>query len=405
VASSLAYGIVFIQNFSIAYFSSVNFFGEVSLLISLFSTLYIIFTCGLNAVVVRFFFDKKYNEDQKALISNITSLWLIFGVILMLFLLIAGYFTLVWRKILPLNYYSEFIPVVLGAFFYSSTEIFPSIFIAREKPQKYAILLILSRATIFLLLHATIFVVGESSTYVATSLLLSGLVMFAVIAFVVQAIPVFPVNKLYVKEIFAYAFPLMIYALGGIGYSHGYRIIISTWLSYQDLAIFTLASQISLVYYLTASSWLTGFSPKAYMALETHHGNPAAIRFYIKLLLAIGLGLGIVIIPVSYLFLTYFKDGAFYSSVSILPFLLLGQFFFLLYSYNYVLATFYKETKILTYSMFAGVIVSLFLAFFLVKQVNLWGAAVPIMCGLFVQFLVSLILVQRVIKARKKSET
>ena len=56
-ASVVGYGIVFLQNFSLAYFLSVEFFGEITLIISLFSTLYVLFTFGLNAVLQRFYFD------------------------------------------------------------------------------------------------------------------------------------------------------------------------------------------------------------------------------------------------------------------------------------------------------------------------------------------------------------
>jgi O-antigen/teichoic acid export membrane protein len=249
-------------------------------------------------------------------------------------------------------------------------------------------------------LHLTVFIFGESSTHAAIALCLSGLFMFVVVAVAAQVFPLIRINRIRLKEIFFYAFPLMIYALGGIGYSHGYRVIISTWLRYDDLAMFTLASQISMVYYLAASSSITGFAPRAYKALEEQQGDPRAIRFYFKILLAIGLGMGVLVVPASYMFLLFFKGGAFYNSTLILPMLLLGQFFFLLYNYNYILSTFYKETNILTYSMVAGVSVSLILAVILVEKENLWGAAIPVTCGLFIQFVTSLILVRRVVKKR-----
>jgi O-antigen/teichoic acid export membrane protein len=402
-ASTIAYGIVFIQNFSIAYFSSVNFFGRATLLYSLFSTLYIVFTCGLNGVVVRFFFDKKYNENQKDLISNVAALWQSFGMVLTVLLLVAGYFLLTWTEILRLDYFSEFVPIVVGAFLYSSTEIFPSVFIAKEKPLKYAGLLIASRGITFVLLHASLFFAGESASYMSLSLLASGVVMCVLIMIVTGAYKKSPDNTAYRREIFFYALPLMVYALGGIGYSHGYRVIISSWLSDEHLAIFTLASQVSLVYYLTASSSVTGFSPRAYKALEATNGDPRSIRFYIKLLLAVGVGTAFLVVPAAYVFLIYFKEGAFFESTRILPVLLIGQFFLLMYSYNYILCTFYKETRILTYAMVFGVATSLLLAFLLIKRVNLWGASVPVMCGLFIQFLVSMLLIRRVIRARRES--
>lgn len=394
----MAFGLVFIQNFSLAYFTSIAFFGRLTLLISLFSTLYVLFTCGLNAVVLRFFFDKKYSEDPKGFVSHVASLWLVFGVVLAVFFLIMGYFGLVWKKLIPIEYYGEFVPIVIGSFFYSFMEIFPNIFIAQERPIKYAFCLVASRLIIFMLLHTSVFLFNESTFHVAIALLISGVSLSIGGIFLFRIFPLFPLNRKQIKEIFIYSFPLMVYALGGIGYSHGYRLIISTWLPYRDLALFTLASQIALVYYLTAASCMIGFSPKAYKALETHQGDPKAIKFYIRLLLVIGIGIGIIVIPASYVFLRYFKDGAFHDSTRVLPYLFLGQFFFFLYSYNYILCTFYKKTRILTYSMFAGVTVSLCLALLLIKHGTLLGAAIPVACGLFIQFLFSYILTQRVIR-------
>jgi len=296
-ASSIAYGIVFVQSFSIAYLSSTDFFGRVTLLISLFSTLYVIYTCGLNAVVIRFYFDNRYSTRLQSFISHISYLWVLFGIIITLLLLILGYTFLEWKKLLPFSYYSEFIPIVLASYFYSSTEIFPSIFIAQEKPFKYAFFLISSRFVIFGLLHVAIFVIGESSFFVAMALLFSGLFMFALNILIIKSFPTFEIDRIHIKEIFMYSFPLMIYALGGIGYSHGYRIIISSSLSFDEQASFTIASQIAMVYYLTAASVITGYYTKVYSALEKQNGDPRAIRFYLKLLFGIGLGVGIIVLP------------------------------------------------------------------------------------------------------------
>ncbi|MCX8491996.1 MAG: oligosaccharide flippase family protein, partial [Cyclobacteriaceae bacterium] len=214
---------------------------------------------------------------------------------------------------------------------------------------------------------------------------------------------IFPINNLkrnHLKDILAYSFPLMLYALGGIGYSHGYRIIISNWLSLKDLAVFSFTVQIAQIYYLTASSSVTGFYPKAYKALEENQGQVKSVAFYFKILLSLGLLLGACIFPLSYLLLKYFKNGTYISGIQILPILFMGQFVFLLYGYNYILCTFYKETKILTYSMLAGVTVSLILAKILLNESKLWGAAIPMLSGLTVQFVLSWYLIRRVVFRR-----
>jgi O-antigen/teichoic acid export membrane protein len=397
-ASTLGYGIVFIQNFSMAFFLSIDFFGKFSLILSLFSTLYVLFTFGLNAVVLRFFFDKKYGSDRKRFISHITAIWLVLGGILTVLFLLLGYQLIGIKQYLQLDYGSEFIPILLAAFFFSFTEIFPNFFVARDKAVHYAASLVLSRALIFILLHVAVFIFGESSFHISLMFFLSAIILFVAGVLTFQVFPIGKLKQEDLKEILLYAFPLMIYALGGIGYSHGYRVIISNWLSYKDLAIFSLASQIASVYYLGAASCITGLYPKAYKRLEESGGNQRSIRFYLRALLYVGLGLQISILPLSYLFLLYFKSGSFYPAFEILPILLIGQFIFFIYGYSYILCTFHKKTSILTYSMFAGVITSLLLAYLLLGHASLWAAALPIASGFLVQFTTSLLMIVRVAK-------
>lgn len=395
-ASTFGYGIVFLQNFSLAYFLSIDFFGQITLIISLFSTFYVLFTFGMNAVVQRFYFDKYFNREKKALLSHVATLWLGLGVCLCVVLMIIGYQAFKIHALFKLDYHREFLPILFGAFLFSFTEIFPNFFIVREKPTYYALWLIMSRGTIFIILHAVVFISGESSVHISQGLLFAGagLAVAGVIAF--RIFPLQALQKTQLKDILVYSLPLMIYALGGIGYSHGYRVIISNWLTFEDLAIFSLTNQIALVYYLTAASCITGLYPKAYKALEEHNGSRSAIRFYFKLLIVIGVGLMIVIGPAGYFFLHHFKGGAFENGLKIFPMLLAGQFIFFLYSYNYVLCTFYKKTQIITYSMLAGVFTSLCMAYLLLQKFSLLGAAIPIISGVIVQFIISFISVNAV---------
>ena len=398
IASTIGYGIVFIQNFSLAYLLSISFFGKISLIISLFSTLYVLYTFGLNAVVLRFHFDKNYNTDRRKLISHIVSIWLMLGVILTVVLLLLGYRFLVIDRFLQIEYYTEFLFILFAAFLFSFTEILPNFFIAEEKPYSYAIYLVLSKAVIFSFLLLGVYLYGESSLYLSGMLFLSSLALFITGALYFKIYHLIRIKKENLKEILIYALPLMVYALGGIGYSHGYRVIVSNSLTYKDLAIFSLASQLASVYYLAAASSITGLYTKAYKRLEESNGKPETIRFYLRALIYVGLGMQILILPVVYLFLIYFKHGEFLNSFQILPVLIFGQFVFFLYGYNYILCTFYKKTNILTYSMFFGVITSLLLSFLMIRESNVLMAAIPVVCGLVVQFVISFLVIKRVVK-------
>ncbi|MBK7312092.1 MAG: oligosaccharide flippase family protein [Sphingobacteriaceae bacterium] len=402
MASAIGYGIVFIQNFSLAYILPISFFGKVSLIISLFSTLYVLFTFGLNAVVLRYYFDKEYKKDKKSLVSHVVVMWFLLGGCLLLVLGLLGYKLVHVDQYLQIDFVKEYLLIVLAAFLYSFSEIFPNLFIVEEKPLKYALFLILSKALMFGLLLVGIFLYGESSFHVSLMLLIVSLVMFLAMVIVFKVFPLTQIKKENVMELLRYAFPLMIYALGGIGYSHGYRVIISGSLNYNDLGLFSLSAQLASVYYLAVSSSITGLYPKAYKRLEESNGHPKMIRFYLRALIYIGLGTIVIILPLTYLFLMYFKNGAFLSSFTVLPVLIFGQFLFFIYAYSYILCTYYKKTNILTFSMFAGIITSLSLAFILIRESNILMAAIPVACGLLVQLIISLIATHTV--ARKNPQ-
>ena len=403
-ASVVAFGIVFIQNFLFAFLFSLDFYGKVTLVISVFTTLYTIFVFGLNTFILRFFFDKKYQENERDLISHTVVFWFLFGTIVNIFLLLVGYYLFEVKKLLDVDYFQEFIPLLMGAFFISFTEIFPSLFIVKERPFFYAYSLIAVRGSVFLFLTTSFYVYGESVPHFSHMLLYCGLTLSVIGFFIFKVFPITRILPKYLNEMFGFSFPLMIYALGGIGYSHGYRVIISNWLSFEHQAIFSFTNQLTQIYYLIVASILTGFYPKAYLALEQNNGNVKAIRFYFKLLLSLGIVLAIGMLPMVYVFLKYFKSGMFFSGMQIFPILLFGQFVFILYSYNYLLCAYHKKTKILTYSMIAGVSVSLLLASLLLNQSSVMMASLPILCGLITQFLISFILINSYVNKKKHIE-
>jgi O-antigen/teichoic acid export membrane protein len=393
MASIMGHGIVFIQNFSLAFFLTKSDYGSLTLLISLFSTLFVIFTLGLNSVALRFVFEAKYQSNAKALTSHLFFVWSICGIPLLAAFGLIGYFGIIEYGILELSFAFQFLPILFGAFLFSFVEIFPSFFIVKHKPLHYAVSLIASRATIFILLHIGLLLFGSSANS-AWLLLLSGLILCLVGIGVFKIFPFSVPRRADVLPILTYAFPLMLYALGGIGYSHGYRVLIGGLLSPEDLAVFSLTSQISAVFYLTATSSITGLYPIAYEALTNSGGNSATIKFYLKRIFITGVILLLILGPISWVFLKFFKNGEYEKGTIILPILLAGQFVYFLYAYNYILCTFHKKTKVLTYSMCVGVVVSLSLAFVLLERIGVLGAAIAVSSGLTAQTIFSGILIR-----------
>src|SRR5690606_38240637 len=104
------------------------------------------------------------------LTSHVAIVWFLLGLLFIAGLSGSGYILLVVNHFLPLDFYSEFIPVLLGAFLFSFTEIFPNFFIVQDKPVSYAFWLFVSRASTFLFLHLAVFRVGESSQLMAMML-------------------------------------------------------------------------------------------------------------------------------------------------------------------------------------------------------------------------------------------
>ncbi|MBI5482357.1 MAG: oligosaccharide flippase family protein [Deltaproteobacteria bacterium] len=378
----VGFGITTLQNFYFAYVTDEHLFGEITLLLATFLTLNTLFLAGLESAIIRFYFDRDAFASRSSLLSHLAAFWAVSAGLLLVPLLAGGYLVLQVYHLVPLRFFPDYVVITVGSLCFSFVGVFQNVYIASKEPWNYGLLLIVSRLLLFVGLAVALPAAGGSTTMMCVGALAAALLSMVVSIPVLRLFPLAAVDPKRVLRLASYTVPLGLNSLGGLGFSHGYKVILASSLTFRDLGLYNIATQFSSAFYLVASSLLNAYTARAYSALEQDGGRRRAIRFYLVVVVAIGLLIGVVSIPATYVFLIYFKHGAFRPSFGLAAVLIAGQFAFLLSSYPYILITHVKRTVYIGVATVAGVAATLVIAHFLLGPLGTYGAAIATSLGL-----------------------
>lgn len=389
LATGIGYGITFLQNIIFAFFVDVEYYGKISLVISLFTLVATLCVLGMDAAFLRFIPDKKIFPSEKNIMSHIIFLWLSEGLLFSTIIIIIGYIVMKITVVSDFYFYPDFVLIVLGGYLFSFITVFQQKYIISEKPFKYASVVIGSRLFILFICITSILWIGKTLSYLSLGLFGGSLIIFLTIIFMSGIFPIDSIEIKKIKTLIIFSYPLGINSLGGVGFTNGFRVILAMLLSYRDLALFNIASQLSSAFYISTSSVAISYIPRVYLSLEDNKGKIHSIKFYQNILIALITIFMPLVAIISFLFLLNFKNGEYYDALKILPFLLFGQTIFLLYSYYYLIITYIKKTKYLTISSFIAIACSLTSAIILTKYMGGIGASIASLFGYLSQIIVS----------------
>ncbi|WP_034042350.1 oligosaccharide flippase family protein [Wocania ichthyoenteri] len=383
-SSLIGFGIPFIQNFLFAALLSEENYGKLVFFISLFGTLSAFFGFGIGALLQRYYYDKK----EKQLLQEVFGFWLVCAICLIVVFLIVGKISFSIFYDLPFTF-QFYILVVLASALFSINLTFLNIYIVGKKPIKYGLHLILGRLFLFIaLIFVYFYFQNDLKSYIIAYTIASSLIFVGtLIEFKIN--PFTRIRLKTIKEYLKFSYPLMINSVSGIGYSHGYKVLLKLFLSYSELGIFNIASSLANSFYLVSSSLLKGYIPNAFEYLKKNT-KKREIPFYRKKILIISLISFLFFIPMSYLFLTYFKNGVYISAIYLLPILLLAQILLLLYGERSLVLLYYKRTPLITTSVLSGSGISVLLLLVLMYcDKGLVLAALPVLIGYGIQFIIA----------------
>jgi O-antigen/teichoic acid export membrane protein len=390
IVSIFSFAITFFQNFVFAAILDKESFGKIFLVTTLFSTFSYLSIFGLDTSIFKYYFDKKF-EDKRDLRFSIFHSWLLLSIGLFIVLLLLGYILIYGFQIDLLKYDSEYILLMISGIFFSFFLIFQQYFIASKQLSFYFLSSFGVRIVILIFNLGSIWFFGPSINSFIKSYFISTLLLFLIAAY---SLGFFNVNQIVkrnlIREIFSFSTPLIFNGLVSISFTNGYRILLSTLIPFGGLAVFGIINQISSAYYIGISSLILPYNSIAYQYLQDK-SNVRKIHFYRSKLIQFGLiGFG-GILMISFFLLKYFKSGLYFEGFKMLPVLLVGQFFFLMYSHEHIILSYWKKTSKITFSTLIGIMVMLLTFYPLVSVLGIWGACIVSVIGYLFQYLAAVV--------------
>jgi O-antigen/teichoic acid export membrane protein len=380
----LGYGITILQNFVFAYLVDAEQFGRITVLLTTFLTLNTFFLGGLDSAVIRFHFDRTLFDSRHDLLAHLALLWFLYGIGMSLLVVGVGYVVIERMGLLPLHFFPDYVMLVAGAWLFSFAAVFQNTYIATKEPWRYGFVLVSSRTILFAGLYLWLARDPDALGGMCFGAALAAAVAALVAAGMLRIRTQGKLRLSKVLRLLPYTVPLAGNTIGVLGFSNGYKVIISTSLPLRDLAMFHIASQFSTGFYMVSSSLLNGFTARVYRALEVTRGHRSSIRFYVRTILWTGVLVFGAGIPCAIVVLQLFKGGQYATSWPLMVILSGAQFIFLVSAYWYATITYRKKTVFLTYATTAGVVTTLVAAFVLLPRFGMYGAALATLLGMSV---------------------
>lgn len=392
LVSILGFGITFLQNFLFAAILDKESFGKIFLITTLFSTFSYLSVFGLDTTIFKYYFDKKFERKLDLQIA-IFHAWLLLSAGLLAILLLLGYILINYFQFDLLEFNYQYILLVISGVLFSFFLIYQQYFVASKQLSSYFLSSFGVRAVLLIFNLGSIWIFGPSIDFFIRSYFISTLFLFLVS---IYSLGFFKIGqrdgKNPVREILSFSTPLIFNGIISISFTNGYRVLLSTLIPFGSLAAFGIISQISSAYYIGMSSLVLPHNASAYQYLQGV-GKDSALKipFYRKKLIRLGLmGFGGTLLAAFFL-LSYFKSGLYFDGFKLLPILLIGQFFFIMYSHEHIVLSHWKKTSRITYSTLIGILVMLLSFYFLVTSLGLLGACVVSLIGYLSQYLAAVI--------------
>jgi O-antigen/teichoic acid export membrane protein len=387
IKSSLIYTIIgalplasgfFLMLFYTNYLTTADF-GALVLFISFTSFVQILVNFGLDTYIGISYFEHKHNQGLlKARIGNIVAYLLVVGIIsCMVFLLIGRpLFSLIFKG-KDLFFFPYGFMSVVTAFFNSLFKTYSNLLINQQRPERFAVV---NFANFFMTIG---FSLGGLFLFPYTLIgpmwgrLLSGLGIFfiAFYSFNKEYKIKFQFGEAFSKTL-SFSLPVLIFFLLSWVISNIYPWIMKQYMDLDDIAVFGLALQFTLLIEFTLSGLSNAYMPKVYELMKKdnlHHSTPDLNKYFSAFN-----ALSLLIIPFSTFFLPLImpllipKD----YSQTYLFLALLNISFASRGLYNYFLAPiyFHKKTKVLPKIYTYTAVIQIITSIFLIRYYSIWGA-------------------------------
>ncbi len=305
-----------------------NEFGNYALIAAFYTVAIIFYQGGLQQGLSKYYLESNDENYKKEIFSSILNTTLIVSAILS----VAG---IIFAKnvsliLLSTIKYDNLIVIVFISLFSENFSYF-LLYLLKTKEQAKQVVLVTSIASImnFLLNFFLVYYYefGISGIFIAQ--LISNLVLVIFLLPLIKRDYIFVLDKLLVKKIFFFSFPIFISGVFAIFVEVADRYLIDFYLTKDDVGIYSFSYKIAIAMNLFMISFRTAWVPRALNLFKEGGYSKEYGRIFSRLIAIIVLVFLVVVLFVNDIF--RFKIGgdfiinpAYAAGVSIIPFVVLG---------------------------------------------------------------------------------
>lgn len=365
-------------------------YGAFILYISFTLFVQVIVNFGLDTYIGISYFEHKHDPELlKKRIGNIVAYLLIVGILVCLFFLIIGYplFQFIFKG-KDLFFFPYGMMSVLTAFFNSFFKTYSNLLINQQRPTRFAVVNIANFVMTISFSLGGLFLFPYTLIGPMWGRLLSGVGIFLIALFSFKK--EFHIQLSFgdtLRKTFSFAFPVLIFFLLSWLISNIYPWIMKQYMKLDDIAVFGLAMQFTLLIEFTLNGMSNSYIPKVFelMKKENLFQSTIELNKYYSAFNAFSL----IIIPLTTFILPLimplmipndYSQTYIYLALLNISFVSRGL-------YNYFLAPiyFHKKTKVLPGTYIYTAIIQIIASIILIKHYNIWGAVWANLITKFIQ--------------------
>jgi len=370
---------------------TTNEFGTFVLLMSFYAIISVLYQAGLSAGMTKYYLEEK-SEENRALVFSST-----FNFIFFCGLFISITLTIFAKNISELvfsgeNYYTLFIILIWTLFIDTINFYILHLFKTKSK-FNYVSLINIANSFITLFLSIIFIVIFNFKLMgVFLALLSSGIITFLILSPKVIGYFKFKIRKDYLISIFKFGIPLLIGGIFSTLIDVVDRFILDYFLPREEVGIYGFAYRIALIMNVVVLSFRTTWTPYSINSYNSNSYSKDFGKIFEKIIFIMLFIFLITSLSMDEIFKIkfneiYFLDNSYYTSIVIIPYILLAYLFNGLVSFYSVYP--YVSGKSYYFLIADGLafILNIILNFLLIPKLGIEGAAIATLFSFVFSFL------------------
>lgn len=295
-------GLTLLMNFILPLFLTAAGYGTFALLYALYNLLTAVFTFGLDSSILKFSLDKK--EHSNVVIRSFLA-WIVLSFFAFIVIIPIVWYTTEY-SILKATFGAAMITIG-AAFIVSFQRIILFYYIAKAEIKKYGILFVFNKVAqiIFFILPVVILSEEKSITILPFLFLSQSALTLLLILYLERKLLRTPAHGPFkLKELIKFSLPLSLETFGNIGYSYGFNLLISPFLSLSQLGLLNIYTQLGNIVSMTSGAFNNGYLPRFFQHLGENFKGTVKKYFDYILMNASIFTAGVMALGAVYFYLT-----------------------------------------------------------------------------------------------------